>query len=414
MAAQEYQYIQDVLKEFYAPAIKNQLPKKSVLWAQIKKKTADVVGKRVVIPVILGFPESVGSRAANDYSIPTADKSTYDQAYIYMKRVYGRVGIDGFSIEAAKGKGGWVDPFTQEVENVGASFAIDIDRQTMMNGKGILAYCVGAAAGQVITVDTPGGIAADTPVTKWFRKGMVLDVIDQSDGGEHASDLVVSSIDASAGTITVTGTATSVADNNYIVKAGSYSATAANMGEFMGIDGIISDDDNPGSDFEGIARSTTTDWQALETASVGTLSEEKIQDHLDAIEGRTDGSAPDLALTTYALRNKLVSLVKDAYGSNLATTLELKAGWKAIKYVGGNVELPILAHPKCPTGYIYTIAQPHLKLYMLKNLMWDDKGGGVMKPVAGFDMYEAWFKIYGNLATDCSNAHGKMTGCTTT
>jgi len=41
--------------------------------------------------------------------------------------------------------------------------------------------------------------------------------------------------------------------------------------------------------------------------------------------------------------------------------------------------------------------------------VWDDKGGGVVKPVAGSDAYEAWFKIYANLGTDCRNAHGKYT-----
>jgi hypothetical protein len=49
---------------------------------------------------------------------------------------------------------------------------------------------------------------------------------------------------------------------------------------------------------------------------------------------------------------------------------------------------------------------------LLKNLVWDDKGGGVVKPVAGSDAYEAWFKIYGNLGTDCRNAHGKTTNYT--
>ena len=49
----------------------------------------------------------------------------------------------------------------------------------------------------------------------------------------------------------------------------------------------------------------------------------------------------------------------------------------------------------------------------MKKLVWDNSGGGVIKPVSGEDQYEAWFKMYGNLGTDKRNAMGKGTGYTT-
>lgn len=407
---QEFQYIQDILKDWYTPAVINQIPKKSPLYAILKKKVADAGGKRVVIPVQFGFTEAVGARAANNYNLPDAQRNLYDQSYITLKRMYGRVMVDGYSIAAAKGKGGWIDVMTGETKGATNAFALDLDRQLMMDGKGRLAQVNGAVAGQVITVNNAGGITGDTPVTKWFRKGQMLDIYSTA-GAQHADSIQVASVDAGAGTITVTGTITSVVSTDWILKEDTFEATASfGSGEFMGIEGVIGTGNAPGTDFQGIDRTTEALWQAYVQGSVGVLDETKIQVILDAIDDRTDGDPVNLALTTKTLRNKLTALMQ---ALRKIETLEFKAGWKAIKYVGGEIELPIMVHKNNPTGYMYFLSLNHLRLYMLKQLTWDDSGGGVQKPVSGKDAYESWFKIYANLGTDCPNAMGKGTGITT-
>ena len=407
--AQEYQYISDILKEFYTPAIINQLWKKSILWALLKKKTQDMVGKRVVIPVRIGLTEAVGARAENDYTLPTAQRNLYDQAYITMKRMYGRVQVDGFSIESAKGKGGWIDVLQGEIQGVTDAFTLDIDRQLLCGGKGVLCLCSGAETVLTIPVDDPGGITGDTPLEKFFRKGQVIDIIDTTPPTKNVTAAQIASIDTAGHTITITGTiSTSVANGDAIYRANTYGADDA-IGELMGIDGVVSAGATPGATlFEGIPV-TETSWRSMVNTTGGVLSELLIQQDLDSIDNNTDGEPVDLMLTTHLLRNKLITLMKTAYQTQ---TLDLTAGWKAIKYLGGNVDLPIVTHKNCPTKYVYYLSRPHLKLWVLKNLVWDDKGGGVVKPVAGSDAYEAWFKIYANLGTDCRNAHGKCTNYT--
>lgn len=410
MAGQEFQYIQDILKEFYAPAIVNQVYKKAPFWAQVQKRDKGVYGKRVVIPVQTAFTEAVGSRVANNYSLPTASRNTYDQAYVYIKRVYGRIQVDGFSIESAKGKGGWVDIVTAETKGVSNAFAIEVDRQTMGRGTGIIGH-VASVSGSDIVVDNPAGIVGDTPAAKWFRAGMVLDVYDATGGTSQLVDsLTISSISSATLTMSASTGISSCADGDYVCREDVYSTTAANVGDMMGLDGIVDSGNTPGSDFEGISRSTEETWQAHEDSTSQVISESVIQAELDAIEKRTDGESVNLALTTYNLRNKLIELIR---ADRLVNTMDLKAGWKAIEYVGGNVTLPIMVHKNCPEGYMYFVSLPHLYFFTLQNLIWDDKGGGVVKPVAGYDAYESWFKMYGNLGTDCSNAHGKLTGLTT-
>jgi len=408
VAGQEYQYIGDILKEFYTPAIINQLWKKSPLWAILKKKSKDMVGKRVVIPVRVGLTEAVGARAANDYTLPTAQRNLYDQAYIAMKRVYGRVQVDGFSIASAKGKGGWIDVLQGEIQGVTDAFSLDIDRQLLTGGTGVLAYQNGAVAGQVITVDTPGGIVDATGNTRFFRKGQVLDIYDSDGDPIHADSVQVASVDAAAGTITLTGNVAATEDNDLIFKENVHVAGAISdsVGELMGIDGIVGTGNAPGSTFQGIDATAETTWRSFVNATDEVITEQLIQEDLDAIDNNTDGEPVDLILTSYALRNKLVAIMKTYYK---VETLNFVAGWKGIKYVGGNSELPVMTHKNCPAKYMYYLSRPHLALWVLKNLVWDDKGGGVVKPVAGSDAYEAWFKIYANLGTDCRNAHGKRT-----
>ena len=408
--AQEFQYIQDILKEFYAPAIVNQVYKKAPFWAQVQKRDKGVYGKRVVIPVQTAFSEAVGARTANDYGLPSALRNTYDQAYIYIKRVYGRIQVDGFAIESAKGKGGWVDIVSAETKGVSNAFAIDVDRQTMGNGSGIIGL-VASVSTTAVTVDDPYGIASLGSGFNMFRAGMVLDGWDVSetpDVKDINSDPIVS---ISGNVLTMTSDCSALADGDYLTREDVFSTTAANIGEMMGLDGIVDSSDHPLADsFEGIDRDANPLWQAYESSTSQVISEDVIQGLLDSIEQRTDGEAPNLAMTTYALRNKLIDIIRS---DRMIDTMELKGGWKALKYIGGNVELPILVHKHCPTGYFYAISLPHITFYTLQNFIWDDKGGGVVKPVAGYDAYEAWFKMYGNLGTDCCNAHGKLTGLTT-
>ena len=414
MAGQEFQYIQDILKEFYAPAIVNQVYKKAPFWAQINKRDKGVYGKRIVIPIQTAFTEAVGARTANNYALPTSSRNTYDQAYIYIKRIYGRIQVDGFAIESAKGKGGWVDIVTAETKGVSNAFAIDVDRQSMGRGYSVLACYASGAGGTALTVTDAQGIASeDTNPAKWCRAGMVIDSHDINNSYTKLDDsLTVSSISGSVLTL-ASACSGSLQTGDFIVREDTLASASTpadtTVGEMMGLDGIIDSADGLW-DFEGIDRGTNDVWCSYEDSTAQVISESVIQGLLDSIEKRTDGETVNLALTTYDLRNKLIEIIR---ADRMIDTMDLVAGWKAIKYVGGQVELPIMVHKNCPGGYFYAVALPHITFYTLQNLIWDDKGGGVVKPVAGYDAYESWFKMYGNIGTDCSNAHGKLTGLTT-
>lgn len=413
--AQEFQYIGDILKEYYAPAIVNQVYKKAPFWAQIKKLTKGVYGKQVTIPVQTAFTEAVGARVANNYTLPTADKNSYDQAYIYMKRNYGRIQVDGFSIESSKGKGGWVDIVTAETKGASNAFAIDIDRQSLGRGDAVLGH-VASTSSATITVDNPFGIT-EASTARLFRAGMVIDGYDESAGTQHMNSLQISSISSNTLTMTASTGISSLADGDILVREDTFSTTVGNIGEMMGLDGLISASNYPspctaaaGTTFEGIATSSDYSWKSYVGSTSAVISETKIQELLDEVEQNTDGESVNFAMTTYSLRNKLIEIMQ---GDRMIESMDLKAGWKALKYVGGNVELPITVHKNCPTGYFYVASLPHIKFYTLKKLVWDNKGGGIVKPVAGYDSYEAWFKMYGNIGTDCRNAHGKETAWTT-
>jgi len=409
LASQEFQYISDIMKDFYAPVIVNQTYKKAPFWAQVKKLTKGVYGKRIVIPVQTAFTEAVGARVANNYNLPSAQKNSYDQAYITIKRNYGRVKVDGFSIESTKGKGGWIDVMAAETKGVANAFALDLDRQSLGRGDGVLGH-VASVSGSDITVDNPFGIT-EASTARLFRNGMVLDGYDYDNDTQHVDSLTISSIASNVLTMSASTGISSLADGDYLVREDSYSATAANQGEIMGLDGIVDTANAPGDSlFEGIDADSESTWQSTVDTTSQVISESVLQSMLDSIEKITDGDTVNLALTTYDLRNKLIEIMQ---ADRMIQTMDLVAGWKAIKYVGGNISLPITVHKNCPTSYFYMVALPHIKFYTLKKLVWDNKGGGVVKPVAGEDAYESWFKLYGNMGCDCRNSMGKFTALST-
>ncbi|KKK62198.1 hypothetical protein LCGC14_3006720, partial [marine sediment metagenome] len=176
-AYQEFEQVEDILKEWYAPAIVNQIYVKSPLWSQVKKSSKGVSGKRVYIPLRHTLSEAVGGNKSGVHTLPTPTRVQYDSTHIWQKRNYGRVRVDGYGIEASKGKGGWIDLFAGETRGIAEAFAIDIDQQVMGRGTGILGVVSGTCttSGTTVTVDDPHGISKATPGFSWFRKGMVLD-----------------------------------------------------------------------------------------------------------------------------------------------------------------------------------------------------------------------------------------------
>jgi len=410
---QEFQYSLDILKEFFILAVINQMHKKAPLWAQMKKTSKGVFGRRIVIPVQMSFTEAVGARTADDYDLPAAGRNLYDRAYIEIKRNYGRAAVDGLLIAASKGAGGFIDAFSGETKGLASAEGIDLDRQSFGDGAGILGISNSIPTGQVISVISPGGIVADvTYPTKYFRAGMRVDVWTSAWAVRYAG-LTIDSVQPAASTITFDAddTITAIVATDIIVREKTYS-TAGGWGEMMGLNGIVSDADplpETTLGFEAIKRADFPICQAYVETTTAVIDEMIMTEDLDEIAMNTDGENPTLCLTTHVLRRKLISDAKDAYQTQ---NLELKAGWKGIRFVGGEVELPIMVHKFTPTGYMYYVSIPHIKFYALKKLVWDTSGGGTIKPVADKDAYEAWFKMYGNIGTDCSNAHGLRTALT--
>jgi len=420
--AQEFQHVQDILKEWYTNSIVNQVHIKAPIYHLVKKQVVSVPagGKFVIMPVRTGLSESVGPRVADNYALPTAGRVSYSNATIYLKRNYGRIQVDGFAIESSKGKGGWIDIMTGETKGIGEAYAIEIDQQLMGRGSGILAHVKSRSSTTAFIVNDNHGITETTPTFNWLRAGMVIDVTDVSGTNtKHFDSGTISSISGNTITMSVAestgpavGDLVSREDSSYLVDG---VASTPETGAMMGIDGII---DTANADIEvanglqGINRagSGNTYWQSYVDTTAQVLTESLIQEGLDSIEVRTDGNSPNLVITTYALRNKLIEIVKS---DRLISGMDLKAGWKAIRYIGGSVNLPILVHKFCPKGYWYYLSLSHLKLLTLKSLIWDTKGGGIIKPVADTDAYEAWFKTYQELMVDAPNSMGKFTGLTT-
>jgi len=81
LATQDFTLIEDILKEWYAPAIVNQIYVKSPLWTQIKKTSKGVSGKRVYIPLRHTLSEAVGGNVAGTHTLPTAQRIQYDATY---------------------------------------------------------------------------------------------------------------------------------------------------------------------------------------------------------------------------------------------------------------------------------------------------------------------------------------------
>lgn len=123
--------VSDALKNFYLPALREQLNNANKTLTQLETKSTevDVQGNYAVLALHVGRNTGVGSRA--EYAIlPTPGAEAYVQERVPLKYHYGRLQISGPSIEATStDKGSYVRIFDSESKGLKSSVMREMSRQ---------------------------------------------------------------------------------------------------------------------------------------------------------------------------------------------------------------------------------------------------------------------------------------------
>lgn len=381
MAGLDLTALDKVLKEVYVPAVREQMQKQTILLSQVQRSSENITGegKYAVIALMLGYNEGIGARGDNE-DLPTPKSVRYDKVLIPIRTTYGRIYVTGKAIRQTRtDTGAFVRAIDSEMKNMVNGFRRDINRQLFGDGSGKLATVVGNQTGTTIEVSS----------TQYFKKGMIIDI--------HETQILtreIVSVDTANSTITLDSSVT-VTNGTIITRSGSKDK------EMYGLENIVSDSNwllNPAD---------VPEWVAGIKTLPANYTSQQLLDTLQAAYSFCEEygeEPPNLAVTTYAIRDKYASALTTL--RRLVNTKDLDFGFKGLEFN----DLAIVPDNQCPQGVLYMLNTKHLILSTASDFDWADEDGKILDKVPGKDAYTAYMYFDANFATDRRNCHCKVIG----
>jgi hypothetical protein len=327
-----------------------------------------------------GRSGGVGFRT-DDGAMPKQNPRKVKQVTMDVRNIFGHIQLTDKAIKTTRAGAA---AFAPVLENELASLKIDcmeaVARSFFGDGTGLLGITTGAVASHVIT------LAAKSDAIN-FAEGMYIDSF-TSGAVAHDSCLEVTAVDWDAGTVTVTGDATTIT-GDYLYAYGSkdlefrglktyrntntslYSLTRATY-PFL----KIGEKDQANAEISPLAI-----WSMIRARE--NKSGHKI-DHLLCSDG-VIGAYSNVIIATSVLVNttELVSGVKGPTGMK----------FPAFDF-GGRV-LPLVPEKYCAPGELWGMPQKDWACYQAADWDWvSDNGGSVLQGISGFAAFEAKLAKY--------------------
>jgi hypothetical protein len=422
--------IAQILKDYYIDGIEQQLNNEVMCLEMFEKAKVSWAGRQAIIPCHVG--RNTGVAFANESgTLPTAGNQTIVRLSVESKYLYGRFSVTGQAIASAAqgGTASFINALDLEMDGLKTDIRNRSDESCVSGGS-----CVGFIHHNALTtaqdadatgIKFEGNAAKLATLVASGTLTVNLVCLGNSQLGVAAgafvgitpaaaftgtiTDLAVSAVDATAGTITLTPT--SAAINTTGVPNGvpmaivikTYTASAAPLQ-------VYDPDKEPTGIFSNM--STISHWGVLrsgaptadgETELQGVhlamdtdggndraaLSLERMQEVLDAVSV-VSGEDPDVILVNPAMRAKYIALLDGNIQS---------FGDKATKGDGGFLGLsfaniPIKTGRHIPQGLMIFLKTKSWKLAVLEDGKFADMDGNVLSRVSDRDAWEGFYKWY--------------------
>lgn len=389
--------IASILKEDYRGPVKDLLNQSTILLSRLQRVKDGFSGNEIYLPLHKGRNVGTGARA-EAAALPTAGYQQWDKALYKAKNIYTTIRITGQAIAAAKSNvGSFLRSLDAELQFGAKDMKSNINRQLWHDGSSILTQCK----------TTSSSTSVECQSTKFLKDlvGANIDICNGSDGADKGYNRTISSITDSDTFVIDTSTSTDTDD--VVILKGSRSTSAWGVAlEMWGLEALISNA-NPSNAITdtigGITRVGNAWWQSNVLSNSGTvrpLSLDLMQQAFDQseIEG---SSVPGLILTNHACKRRYASLLVADKRYPPGGEITLDGGYKALEFNG----VPLVADKDASLTLtpqvlqsMYFLDMAALKLLVLKDFGWLDEDGEVLKFVSGYDMWEAVYGCYMQLA----------------
>lgn len=387
--------LQSILKNFYIGPVRENLNNATVLLANLKKSSKEVVGEQVILPLHVGRNWGIGARGTSgNGTLPTARNQQYNKAVFTTKDVYGRIEIRGKAIRATKtDKGAFLRAVQSETQGMVRDLGSDINRQLYGTGNGVLATYVSGTGTAVIVVDS----------TQYLEEGMYVDF--NAGSGGSSTGIQIQSID-SATQFTATASVTASASDPIRLTG------VTSTDELVGLALIT---DSSGS-LHGIDPTTASYWKGEEFGNDGspaTLTESDMQEVQDEIE--RNGGKLKMIITSYGGRRAYINLLTSQKRFTSPTVGKLKGGYESIDFNTIPVAVDRHCQETSTTTRMYFLDTDSLGIYRMADFDWMQEDGAVLARQVGSgatESYEATLVCDMELGCSARRHQGRLQGIT--
>lgn len=411
----------NLFKINYYKKSENMYNSANVLQGRVKKRY-DFTGRQRFVSTPLSFSGGVGSS-----SLPVANAGNYEGAIITSKKVYATCEIEREAIHASKDSAGaFVQATKETVKKTVESYMRNYSRILFGDGSAILGRGDGAtnvdgdgSAGDPYVVTIRGGTAIGAfKEANWEEKDYVQYVSGlaagantggTAEGGTATTNLLeIVAVDATAGTVSLVGTSTALAN---LTGVGPVATTAgfamqrSYNAEPIGLDGVV-------NVAAGTLYNITVQrrWSSYISDAAGAgVTVDKMNGVMLAVEKKF-GVAPKMIVTSYAQFQNILALLEDQKVYNLPNrNVKGNLSFQGVEFMSTRGPIGIFVDRFCEDDRIYFLNDDFIEIHHRPGFGWFDDDGTVFLRKSEEDNYEARYGGY------CQNfitptAHGLLKG----
>lgn len=391
-----------LLKEMYEGETNDQLNDEAITIKRIERTSEGVEdnigGQHVVFPVRTKRNAGISYRA-EDTQLASPGKQGYARALENLQYGYGRFQITGPAMALAETKPQtFMSAMDGEMEGLKDDLVKDsnriawghVDNTVTNGGTGILgklsAYTAGTPS---ITVDNPRNFDID----------MVIDVINPT-GSVVRGTVTVTDVDYDTGIVTISGTVTGAAANDYAARTGNFKLEPYGILALVGASGTV----------HGIDSSAAGNgyWKSVVDSTTTTLTEQSMIALCDKIR-QNSGGKPSAIFCSLGVRRAYYNIQLSL--RRYMDPKEFPGGLVGLSFNHGK-EIPLVEDPDAPAKHAAFLEEKEMKHFRKKDWYFEDSDGAILKWVDDYDKFQGLMKKYWQLGTHKRGAHGLMSNIT--
>lgn len=394
----------NILKEVYAPRIREQLNDSAVALKRVESSNSGIStdtatgGKYVTFPIHTRRNAGQGSRLEME-ALPGAGQQGYASARIGLHSHYASIQLTGPVLRMTN-----TDPkafakaLDEEVTRVKNDVNKEMNRQVYADGTGAIGVVKTAGTG-VNTFAVVDGRA--------FQLGELVDIVTLPNT-VAVSSRTVNAIDLTAGanTVTLSGATFNVAVGQIVTRQGSGPAASGNR-EITGFGAIVSSS----GVLYNVDPSVEPVWKSVIYSNGGTnraLNEGLMTQLADDIY--TNGGSTSLMLTSLGVRRSYANLLTQTRST--VNTQKFTGGFSGLAFTTDRGDIPLVSDVDAPLNRIWYINEDALTYYRPEEWNWLDMDGSQWKQVTDsngvYDAWRAYLTEDHELGTDRRNTHGQL------